>query len=218
MDRRGRRTGRIWRQTSRTSPTASLGGATGPSRSNGFTSQRQTADKDPSAYPCWKTEKTRILEFGRYAAERRQKRGEGKPQTFNFLGFTHICGRTRSGGFAVVRRTMAARMRAKLKQLHQELKRRMHHPVAEVGKWLGGVVRGHFRYYGVPLNYASLTRFRHAVWCLWRQVLQHRSQSTRMSIAKMVRLSARWLPCPRICHPYPEQQLASFIRGKSPVR
>ena len=94
----------------------------------------------------------------------------------------------------------------------------MHHPVAEVGQWLGSVLRGHYRYYGVPLNYASLARFRRAVWCLWRQVLRHRSQSARTSMAKMGRLATRWLPRPCICQPYPEDRLLVMIRGKSPVR
>jgi group II intron reverse transcriptase/maturase len=163
-------------------------------------------------------EKTRILEFGRYASERRGKRGEGKPETFNFLGFTHACGRDRSGRFTVLRRTMAVRMRAKLKKLYQELKRRMHHSVTEVGRWLGSVVRGHYRYYGVPLNYAALVRFRYAVWRLWGQVLRHRSQRARLTVAEMARLAAQWLPHAKICQPYPSERLLVRIRGKSPVR
>jgi len=124
-------------------------------------------------------EKTRLLEFGRFAAENRKKRGEGKPETFDFLGFTHICGKKRSGKFAVLRKTMRKRMSAKLKEVKADLKERMHDPVPTVGKWLASVLRGHFQYFGVPRNSYSMGAFRLAVIRLWHHVLNRRSQTGR---------------------------------------
>ena len=163
-------------------------------------------------------EKTRVLEFGRFAAERRKERGEGKPGTFNFLGFTHACDRTRQGKFTVLRRTMAERVRAKLKGLKEELKRRLHEPVAAVGSWLGSVLRGHFRYYGVPRNYRALDSFREAVRRLWHRALNRRSQRSGATEARLSRLASIWLPRPWICQPYPDVRLAVIIQGRSPVR
>jgi RNA-directed DNA polymerase len=147
-------------------------------------------------------DKTRILEFGRFAREDRSRRGEKKPETFNFLGFTHICGKTRSGKFTVLRKTMRTRWQAKLKEVHQELKRRMHDPIPEQGAYLRAVVRGHIRYYGVPMNGRSLSAFRWKVYWLWKNVLMRRSQRHRMTWDRMKRLVDRWLPPARICHPY----------------
>jgi group II intron reverse transcriptase/maturase len=163
-------------------------------------------------------EKTRILEFGRRAAEERRKRGEGRPMTFNFLGFTHACDKTRRGRFIVLRRTVAKRMRAKLRELKQLLRERLHEPVGQVGAWLASVLRGHFGYYGVPRNYTSLDAFRRAVRWLWRHSLNRRSQKGHTTGPQMDRLSARWLPTARICHPYPQVRLCVMIQGKSPVR
>ena len=163
-------------------------------------------------------EKTRVIEFGRYATERRERRGQGKPATFNFLGFTHICDKTRMGSFVVLRRTMAKRVRAKLQILKQEMWQRMHHAVAEVGGWLASVLRGHYRYYGVPRNGRMLNRYRDAVRRLWHWVLNRRSQKAGISESAMSRIVAQWLPVPRICQPYPEVRLAVIIQGKSPVR
>jgi group II intron reverse transcriptase/maturase len=163
-------------------------------------------------------EKTRVIEFGRFASERRERRGDGKPPTFNFLGFTHICGETRKGKFVVLRQTMAVRVRAKLAALKASLRRGMHRPVREVGRWLGRVLRGHYRYYGVPRNFAALDRFRDRVRRLWHRTLNRRSETARLGDAAMSRIAARWLPSPRICQPYPEQRLAVIIQGKSPVR
>jgi RNA-directed DNA polymerase len=163
-------------------------------------------------------DKTRILEFGRHAAENRERRGEGKPQTFNFLGFTHVCDKTRRGKFTVLRRTMAVRMRAKLKELKESLRRRMHLPVGAVGHWLAAVLRGHYRYYGVPRNYGALGRFRKAVRRLWHHVLNRRSQKASVTAERMSRLVDQWLPVPRICQPYPDVRLRVIIQGKSPVR
>jgi RNA-directed DNA polymerase len=163
-------------------------------------------------------DKTRILEFGRLAAEQRKKRGEGKPETFNFLGFTHVCDKTRRGKFTVLRRTMAKRMRAKLRELKGSLRRCMHLPVGEVGHWLAAVLRGYYRYYGVPRNFGALDRFRKAVRRRWHHVLNRRSQKARVTEERMSQLVARWLPLPRICQPYPDVRLRVIIRGKSPVR
>jgi group II intron reverse transcriptase/maturase len=157
-------------------------------------------------------EKTRLIEFGRYAAERRRKRNEGKPPTFAFLGFTHICGRTRNGKYAVIRQTMRQRMRAKLSEVKSELRRRMHDPVPEVGHWLRTVVTGHYQYYGVPRNYPAMRAFRNAVYHHWMRTLRRRSQKHGMSAERETRLSRRWLPDPRIVHPYPDKRMASFLR------
>lgn len=149
-------------------------------------------------------EKTRVIEFGRYAAERRKQRGQGKPETFNFLGFTHICGKKRSNGmFTVLRRTMSKRKRAKLKAVKTELRQRLHEPVAEVGKWLRSVVEGHYRYYGVPSNLPSLASFRFHVGRYWYRTLRRRSQKTNITWERMYRLFDRWLPWPTLHHPYP---------------
>jgi group II intron reverse transcriptase/maturase len=163
-------------------------------------------------------EKTRVIEFGRYAAERRSRRGDGKPATFNFLGFTHACDQTRKGWFTVLRRTMSGRMRAKLKALKEELRRRRHEPIGQVGGWLASVLRGHFRYFGVPRNSRMLNRFRDAVRRLWQRALSRRSQTGYFTDSRMSQLAARWLPAPRITQPYPATRLAVIIQGKSPVR
>ncbi len=152
-------------------------------------------------------EKTRILEFGRYAAERRAKRGEGKPETFNFLGFTHCCGKTLLGTFRVLRLTIAKRLRAKLKQIKLELRRRMHFGIAAVGEWLASVVRGHHQYYGVPGNERRLRAFSHRVFLLWWKAICRRSQKGRINLERMGRIAARWLPRPRNYHPYPAERL-----------
>jgi group II intron reverse transcriptase/maturase len=147
--------------------------------------------------------KTRIIEFGRFAAPSRNRRGEGKPETFDFLGFTHICGQTRSGKFTVIRKTMRTRRKAKLQEIRAELRRRMHEPVPQVGAYLRSVVAGHVRYYGVPMNSHSLSAFRREVSRLWWKALNRRSQKRSITWPRMGRLVERWLPPARICHPYP---------------
>ena len=147
--------------------------------------------------------KTRIIEFGRFAASSRNRRGEGKPETFDFLGFTHICGQTRSGKFTVIRKTMRTRRQAKLQEIRAELRRRMHEPVPQVGAYLRSVVAGHVRYYGVPMNSHSLSAFRREVSRLWWKALNRRSQKRSITWPRMGRLVERWLPPARICHPYP---------------
>ena len=153
-------------------------------------------------------EKTRLLEFGRFAAENRKRRGQRKPVTFNFLGFTHICGKRRSNGrFTVLRQTMRQRLQAKLSEVKAELRRRMHDPIPEVGKWLRSVVGGHVRYYGVPMNNQALHLFRFQVGRHWHSALARRSQTGRIHWDRMQRLIDRWLPPPRVCHPYPLRRL-----------
>ena len=153
-------------------------------------------------------EKTRLLEFGRFAAENRKRRGQGKPVTFNFLGFTHICGKRRSNGrFTVLRQTMRKRLQAKLSEVKTELRRRVHDPIPEVGEWLRSVVAGHVRYYGVPMNNQALHLFRFQVGRHWHRALSRRSQTGRVRWDRMQRLIDRWLPPPRVCHPYPLRRL-----------
>jgi RNA-directed DNA polymerase len=163
-------------------------------------------------------EKTRLIEFGRFAARNRQARGLGKPETFSFLGFTHVCAKTRKGRFKLRRATSKKKMRAKLHQLKDELRRRMHLPIPEQGRWLGSVLRGHFNHYAVPDNGPALGMFRNEVIRLWRASLRRRSQRTRMTWERMWRIAARWLPTVRILHPWPELRFAATIQGRSPVR
>jgi RNA-directed DNA polymerase len=153
------------------------------------------------------SEKTRLIEFGRYAAAKRMGSGKGKPETFNFLGFTHICSRTRKGKFVVIRRTMSKRMRGKLKAIKETLRRRMHQPIPQQGEWLASVLRGHYQYYGVPFNSQALWEFRKLVVTQWRRTLSKRSQKGRVNWERMERIVRKWIPNPRICHPYPSQRL-----------
>lgn len=154
-------------------------------------------------------EKTRLLEFGRFAAERRACRGQGKPESFSFLGFTHSCATTRAGWFTVRRQTLGARLRAKLREIKLELRRRMHHRVGEVGSWLASVVRGWLGYFAVPGNYRSINQFRIQVVRHWLRALRRRSQKGRRgwNWERMAKLAAFWLPRARILHPYPDQRL-----------
>ena len=153
-------------------------------------------------------EKTRLIEFGRHATERRRVRGLGRPDTFNFLGFTHCCAKTRRGGFTVLRQTMRQRWQAKLQAVKLELQRRMHLSIPEVGAYLRAVVRGHVNYYGVPMNTPAITSFHRAIGRLWRWVLQRRSQTARVPWQRMERLIRQWLPPARVCHPYPLTRFA----------
>jgi len=162
--------------------------------------------------------KTRLIEFGRYAASNRQQRGEGKPDTFDFLGFTHACGRTRKGYFQVVRLTIKKRFRAKLKALKAELRYRLHLSIPEVGKWLKKVMNGYYQYHAVPGNSRILCAFRYHVGRLWFRALKRRSQRSKLTWERMERIIDRWLPRPRILHLYPEQRLRVITQGRSPVR
>jgi len=162
--------------------------------------------------------KTRLIEFGRFARQNCRRRGGSKPPTFDFLGFTHCCGKTRKGKFTVLRLTSAKRMRAKLRAVKEQLRRRMHQSVAEQGRYLRAVVAGHSRYFGVPRNGQRIGRFRHEVVRLWHRTLCRRSQTHRMQWARMQRLSHHWLPPAQICHPYPNQRLIVTTQGRSRMR
>jgi RNA-directed DNA polymerase len=153
-------------------------------------------------------EKTRLIEFGRFAAERRKRRGLGKPETFNFLGFTFICGKTRAGRFQIKRKTRPDRMRVKLKMIKEEMWQRMHQPIPDQGRWLGRIVRGYFNYHAVPTNARALDAFRHHVTDLWRRTLRRRSQKDGITWARMTKLVDDWLPKPIILHPWPSDRFA----------
>jgi group II intron reverse transcriptase/maturase len=164
-------------------------------------------------------EKTRLIEFGRYAARNRQARGLGKPESFDFLGFTHACGTTRKNGwFALKRVTSKKRLRAKLSEVKTELIRRRHDPIPEQGQWLGSVVRGHCAYYAVPGNIDAVAAFRKQATRHWYRALRRRSQRTSLTWERMNRLHDRWLPPVRIQHPWPTVRFDARTRGKSPVR
>jgi RNA-directed DNA polymerase len=162
--------------------------------------------------------KTRLIEFGRFAARDRRARGLGKPETFGFLGFTHMCGKDRNGRFAVRRTTISKRMRAKLHEVKDQLRRRRHLPVPEQGRWLGSVVRGHLAYYAVPGNESAIFAFRGQVTWHWYRALRRRSQRTRLNWERMDRYATRWLPPARVVHPYPQARFDVRTRGRSPVR
>jgi group II intron reverse transcriptase/maturase len=153
-------------------------------------------------------EKTRLIEFGRFAAERRKRRGLGKPETFNFLGFTFICGQTRAGKFQIKRKTRTDRMRAKLKMVQEGMRRRMHQPIPDQGRWLHYVVSGYFNYHAVPTNSRALVTFRTEIARRWRRVLTRRSERTKLNWKQMKQLIDTWLPQPRILHPWPDKRFA----------
>ena len=163
-------------------------------------------------------EKTRLIEFGRHAVRDRQARGLGRPETFDFLGFTHICGKTRKGRFMLKRKTIAKRMAAKLREVKVDLMRRRHLPIPEQGRWLASVVRGHLAYYAVPGNIDMVVAFRTQVARHWHKALRRRSQRTRLTWERMNRLSIRWLPPARIQHPWPDTRFNAKTQGRSPVR
>jgi group II intron reverse transcriptase/maturase len=163
-------------------------------------------------------EKTRLIEFGRFAERNRHGRGQGKPETFAFLGFTHSCGKNRRGGFVVLRQTMRQRLQAKLKAVKQELRRRLHEPIPEQGAYLRSVVLGHTRYYGVPMNDWAVRAFRNAVGRLWLRTLRRRSQKQRLPWSRMARYIDRWLPPAHICHPIPMVRLGVVTQGRSRMR
>ena len=169
-------------------------------------------------------EKTRQIEFGRFAAERRQRHRLGKPETFDFLGFTFICGKTRAGKFQIRRKTRPDRMREKLKMIKREMWQRIHLPIPQQGKWLWSVVNGYFNYHAVPTNGQALHVFRHQITDLWRRTLRRRSQKDRMTWERMTQLVGDWLPEPTILHPWPSDRFAVThprwepYAGKPPVR
>ena len=153
-------------------------------------------------------DKTRLLEFGRHAAANRMQRGLGKPETFTFLGFIFICGKSRRGAFQLQRKTRADRMRAKLREIKEQLWKRMHEPIPEQGRWLKQVVRGYFAYHAVPTNCRALGAFRYHVTDLWRRTLRRRSQKDAMTWERITKIADAWLPPPRILHPWPDRRFA----------
>jgi RNA-directed DNA polymerase len=163
-------------------------------------------------------DKTRLIEFGQHAAQRRVARGLGRPETFDFLGFTHWCGKSKKGRFWLRRVTIAKRMRAKLREVNDQLKRRRHQPIPEQGQWLASVVRGHRAYYAVPGNTDAVAAFRTQATRHWFKALRRRSQRTRINWTRMNRLANRWLPPARVMHPFPEMRFDVRTRGRSPVR
>jgi len=163
-------------------------------------------------------EKTRLIEFGRFAAQNRERRKDRKPDTFDFLGLTHICAEDRHGRFKLKRVTSKKKMRAKLKSVKAEMRRRMHHPIPEQGRWLASVLVGHYNYYAVPDNSEALRGFRERVIRYWRHALSRRSQKDEITWERTRRLSARWLPEPRVLHPWPNVRFDARTQGRSPVR
>ena len=163
-------------------------------------------------------DKTRLIEFGRFAAANRKRRGLGKPETFNFLGFTFICSKSRRGKFLIKRKTRRDRMRAKLQAIKQELRQRMHQPIPVQGKWLGQVVRGYFNYFAVPTNGQTISAFRFHVLDLWRRSLRRRSQKGGVTWQRIRRWADDWLPKPRILHPWPSARFAVRHPRWEPMR
>jgi group II intron reverse transcriptase/maturase len=163
-------------------------------------------------------EKTRLIRFGRFAATKGERDGAGKPETFGFLGFTHICGKSRKGGFLLTRYTQSKRLRAKLGKVKEELRIRRHLPVAAQGEWLCSVLRGYYRYYGVPTNHRAIRQFRTETAHLWYRSLRRRSHKRRLNWERMGPLVDRWLPPAHICHPWPWDRFDAKTRDKSRVR
>jgi RNA-directed DNA polymerase len=163
-------------------------------------------------------DKTRLIEFGRFAVQNRERRGLRKPETFEFLGLTHICAKDRHGRFKLKRVTSKKKMRAKLKSVKAEMRRRMHHPIPQQGRWLSRVLQGHYNYYAVPDNSEALRGFRERVIRHWRHALGRRSQKGRITWERIRNLADRWLPQPRILHPWPNVRFDARTQGRSPVR
>jgi len=163
-------------------------------------------------------EKTRLIEFGRFAARNRERRGDRKPDTFEFLGLTHMCAKDRHGRFKLKRVTSKKKMRAKLRSVKTEMRRRMHHPIPDQGRWLARVLQGHYNYYAVPDNIRALSAFRDKVTRHWLRALRRRSQRSRMTWERMRRIAGRWLPRARILHPWPNVRFDARTQGRSPVR
>jgi RNA-directed DNA polymerase len=163
-------------------------------------------------------DKTRLIEFGRFAAQNRRSRGQAKPETFDFLGFKHICSKTRNGRFMLKRITVGARMRAKLRETRIELRRRRHQSIPDQGRWLGSVVRGHMAYYAVPGNADAIGAFHDQVTRHWHKSLKKRSQRHKLPWTRMRRIAERWLPPVRRMHPFPNARFNANTQGRSPVR
>jgi hypothetical protein len=153
-------------------------------------------------------EKTKLIEFGRFAAIERERRGKDKPETFAFLGFVLICGKSHRGRFLINRKTRGDRMRGTLKRVKEELRRRMHQPIPDQGRWLRQVVTGYFAYHAVPTNARALGAFRHHVSVIWKRALSRRSQRAHVTWERIAKLVDDWLPDARILHPWPAQRFA----------
>jgi hypothetical protein len=153
-------------------------------------------------------EKTRLIRFGRFAFQQRAERGLGRPETFDFLGFTHYCAKTKDARVVVRRRTIKKRMAAKLKEVKASLMAPRHWPIEMQGRWLGAVVRGHLAYFSVPGNIQQVSAFREAVVRLWRRALRRRSQKHALTWERMGKIADDWLPQPRILHPWPSIRFA----------
>jgi group II intron reverse transcriptase/maturase len=152
------------------------------------------------------SEKTRLIEFGRFAAKKRSRRNRRRPETFDFLGFTHICGENRKGGFILMRHSVSKRVQQKLRAVRVELRKRMHRPIAEQGRWLGHVFRGFSQYHAVPTNGRAVNSFRGELARSWYRSLRRRSEKRRINWKKMDRLVKHWIPATRICHPWPNER------------
>ena len=164
-------------------------------------------------------DKTRLIEFGRFAEANRKQKGKGRPETFDFLGFTHICGKTRKGGwFTVRRKTVKKRLRSKLQAVKQELRKRWHERIADTGDWLRSVVQGYFNYHAVPGNFATLQTYRREVARAWLRALRRRSQKHRLTWERFAKIVDQYLPKPRILHPYPEVRFDATTQGRSRMR
>jgi len=163
-------------------------------------------------------DKTRLIEFGRFAVVNRARRGDRKPETFEFLGLTHMCAKGRNGRFKLKRVTSKKKLRAKLREVKTEMRRRWHHSIPEQRRWLARVLAGHYRYYAVPDNIRALQTFRDAVMRHWLKALRRRSQRSRMTWERMRRIAGRWLPRARIQHPWPNVRFDARTQGRSPVR
>jgi len=164
-------------------------------------------------------DKTRLIEFGRHAIASRRNQGLGKPETFDFLGFTHYCATGRKGGgFVLGRKPMAKRMRTKLREIKEQLMATRHDGIDGQGRWLAQVWRGWLAYYAVPMSGSALSAFRHHMIERWHAALMRRSQRRRLTWPRMKKVADRFLPFPRILHPWPEQRFLVTIQGKSPVR
>jgi hypothetical protein len=163
-------------------------------------------------------EKTRLIRFGRFAAIQRERRGQGKPETFSFLGFTHISSRSRNGGFLLTRHTMSKRLRAKLSEVKAKLQLRRDQPLRAQGEWLRSVLRGYFRYHGVPTNIHAMDQFRTELEHAWFRSLRRRSQKRSLNWERMANHVTRWLPQAKICHPWPWERFDARTQDKSRVR
>jgi hypothetical protein len=163
-------------------------------------------------------EKTRLFRFGKNAAANQRERGLGKPSTFDFLGFTHLCGRSKSGRFVLYRHSSKKRMRAKLHSIRDELRRRVHQTPKQQGEWLGSVVRGYLAYHAVPTNAHAIRAFCSQVVRSWHKTLRRRSQHDNTAWDRTKRLAKRWIPPARVTHPWPEKRFDGRTRGRSRVR